>query len=93
MLTLSSNIVFSQRKCALLNNIDENKTTSLRHSLIFYLQNSSFTTILWGNGRTSEEPDDYIPPDTPTCGFYNELCVEPTETSSYDNNIYNIRAP
>ncbi|CAC5423154.1 Guanylate cyclase soluble subunit beta-2,Soluble guanylate cyclase gcy-31,Soluble guanylate cyclase gcy-35,Head-specific guanylate cyclase,Receptor-type guanylate cyclase gcy-28,Soluble guanylate cyclase gcy-36,Guanylate cyclase soluble subunit alpha-1,Retinal guanylyl cyclase 2,Heat-stable enterotoxin receptor,Soluble guanylate cyclase 88E,Guanylate cyclase soluble subunit beta-1,Guanylate cyclase soluble subunit alpha-2 [Mytilus coruscus] len=33
--------------------------------------------IRWGNGLTSKT---YTPPDTPPCGFYNELC--PTDNTS-----------
>ncbi|XP_053384831.1 atrial natriuretic peptide receptor 1-like [Mercenaria mercenaria] len=39
---------------------------------------STFTKIIWGDGRTTDDP--YIPPDIPACGFFNENC--PPESSS-----------
>ncbi|KAL4224656.1 hypothetical protein ACF0H5_015353 [Mactra antiquata] len=45
--------------------------------------NSSFTKIIWGDGRTTDDP--YIPPDEPSCGFFNENC--PEEPAEQDNQL------
>ncbi|XP_060604135.1 atrial natriuretic peptide receptor 1-like [Ruditapes philippinarum] len=49
---------------------------------------STFTTIIWGDGSTTDDP--YIPPDTPPCGFFNENCP-PSDSPS--ENILIIIIP
>ena len=54
----------------------------MEESVFFFLfQNSTFTRIVWGNGQNS---DNYIPPDTPDCGFFNEFCM-PADVSGKAN--------
>ncbi|XP_052799084.1 atrial natriuretic peptide receptor 1-like [Mya arenaria] len=45
---------------------------------IGYTVNSSFTKIIWGDGRTTDDP--YIPPDSPVCGFFEEFCQPESES-------------